>query len=129
VQFRYSRFTPEDYTRDQMLMRAVDQAPWVTFGQFRILAKRQGWTVVSLVAFVKGELDEPQRTLEHILKTGAAETVIAYTCLIELYQMATAKPVEVNPGYCACGRSSCVLGRQRYGTSACRSRAHQHRVA
>jgi hypothetical protein len=126
MQFRYSRFTPEDYTRDQMLMRAVDQAPCVTFGQFRILAKRQGWSVDSLAAFVKGELDEPKRTLERILKTGPADTVIPYTFLIELYQKAIAKPAEGKPtakGYYADGCGQRVMGRQKFASDACRKRA------
>jgi hypothetical protein len=82
AQFRYARFTVEDYNRDMDLMTRVNQAPCVTFGQFRILSKGQGWTVDSLAAFVKGELDEPKRTIERILKTGPSETVIPYTCLI-----------------------------------------------
>ena len=96
-QFRYDRFTVENYNRDRALMSQVDRAPCATFGQFRIVAKRQGWTVDYLAAFVKGELDEPKRTLERILKTGPAETLIPYSCLITLYQQATAKPGRESP--------------------------------
>jgi hypothetical protein len=42
AQFRYARFTLEDYNRDRTLMLRVDEAPCITFGQFRTLAKRQG---------------------------------------------------------------------------------------
>jgi hypothetical protein len=53
AQFRYASFTREDYNRDVALMERVDHAPCITFNQFRALAKRQGWTVDSLAAFVK----------------------------------------------------------------------------
>ena len=79
-----------------------------------------------LTAQVTGELDEPKRTLEPILKIGPTETVIPYTCLIELYQKATAKPAEGNPigkGYCADGCGQWVLGRQKFASDACRKRA------
>jgi hypothetical protein len=113
-QFRYARFTPEDYIRDQILMRAVDQAPCITFGQLRVLAKRQGWTVDSLAAFVKGELDEPKRTLDRLLKTGPADTVIPYTCLLQLYEKATAIP-QARPGEKSC---SCGCGGKSEANSA-----------
>lgn len=57
-------------------MKHVDQAPCITVKQFRGVAKREGWTVDSLTALVKGELDEPKRTIERILKTSPADTVI-----------------------------------------------------
>jgi len=62
----------------------------------RPTSERSG-TLDSLAAIVKGELDELRRTVERILKTGPADTVIPYTCLIELYQTATAKPAEGRP--------------------------------
>jgi hypothetical protein len=125
-QFRYARFAVEDYNLDRTLMTRVDEALCVTFGRFRHVAKQQGWTVESLAAFVKGELDEPKRRMERILKTGPVETVIPYTCLIELYQKATAKPAEGKPtgkGFCAdrCGQR--VIGRQKFASDACRKRA------
>jgi hypothetical protein len=126
AQFRYARFTPEDYNQDRALMVQVDQAPCITFGQFRHEAKQQGWTVDSLTAFVKGELDEPKRTVERILKTGSATTVIPYTCLIDLYQKATATPAQGKPtgkGYCADGCGQRVIGRQKFASDACRKRA------
>jgi hypothetical protein len=126
AQFRYARFTLEDYNRDRTLMLRVDKAPCVTFGQFRILVKRHGWTVDLLAAFVKGEMDEPKRTIERILKTGPADTVLPYGCLIELYHQATAKPAEGKPprkGYCADGCGERVMGRQKFATDACRKRA------
>jgi hypothetical protein len=107
-------------------MHVVDQAPCITFGQFRVLAKRQGWTVDSLAAFVKGGIDSSQRTLERILKTGPADTVIPYTCLIELYQKAKAKLMDgkaTGKGFCADGCGQRVLGRQKFARDACRKRA------
>jgi hypothetical protein len=85
----------------------------VTFAQFRALAKHQGWTGDFLVAFVKGKIDEPKRTVERILKTGPADNVIPYTCLIELYQKATVIP-SAPPGEksCACGCGGKIRGRQ-----------------
>jgi hypothetical protein len=126
AQFRYARFTLKDYNRDSTLMTQVDQALCVTFGQFRALAKRQGWTVDFLAALINGELDEPKRTLERILKTGPTDTVIPYTCLIELYQKTTAKPAEGKPtgkGFCAEGCGQRVMGRQKFASDACRKRA------
>lgn len=126
AQFCYARFIIENYNRDAALMERVDRSPCITFNQFRHVAKQQGWTVDSLATFVKGELDEPKRTLERILKTGPAETVIPYTCLIELYQRTTAKPPEGKPtakGYCADGCGQRVMGRQKFASDACRKRA------
>jgi hypothetical protein len=126
AQFRYASFTREDYNRDVALMERVDHAPRITFNQFRALAKRRGWTVDSLAVVVKGELDEAKRTIERILKTGPAETVIPYTCLIELYLKATAKPAEGTPtgkGCCADGCGQRVMGRQKFASDACRKRA------
>jgi hypothetical protein len=126
AQFRYARFTLEDEKRDVALMERVDQALCITSNQFRALAKRQGWTVDFPAAFVKGEMGEPKRTIERILKTGPVERVIPYTCLIELYQKATAKPAEGKPmdkGYCADGCGQRVIGRQRFANDACRKRA------
>jgi hypothetical protein len=71
-------------------------------------------------------MDEPKRTIERILKTGPVETVIPYTCPIELYQKATAKPAEGKPtdkGYCADGCGQRVIGRQKFASDACRKRA------
>jgi len=126
AQFRYARFTVEDYNRDRVLMARVDQASCVTFGQFRILAKRQGWTVDSLAAFVKGELDEPKRTIERILKTGQAETVIPYTCLLQLYEKATLTPPALaGEKSCAYGCAGKVRGKQKFATPAYQRRAHR----
>jgi hypothetical protein len=124
AQFRYARFTPEDYLRDQALMRQVDAAPCITFKQFRDVAKREGWTIEFLVEQVRGEIDEPKRTMERILKTGPADTVIPYGCLLELYQKASKKPAPVQrPGYCQDGCGQRVMGRQKFASDACRKRA------
>jgi len=107
-------------------MSQVDQTSCITFNQFRHVAKQRGWTIDSLTVLVKGELDEPKRTIERILKTGPTETVIPYTCLIELYQKATATPAEGKPtgkGYCADGCGQQVMGRQKFASDACRKRA------
>jgi hypothetical protein len=125
-QFRYSRFTVEDYNRDSASMTRVNQAPCITFKQFRDVAKRLGWTIDSLADQVRGEIDEPRRTIERILKTGPSETVIPYTCLIELYQNAAATPANWKPtgkGYCADGCGQRVMGRQKFASDACRKRA------
>jgi hypothetical protein len=59
AQFHYAQFTVEDYNRDSTLMLQVDETPCITFGQFRHVAKQPGWTVDSLTALAKGEIDEP----------------------------------------------------------------------
>jgi hypothetical protein len=82
--------------------------------------------VDSLAALVKGELEEPKRTVERILKTGPAETVIPYTCLIELYKKAAAKPgagKSTGKGFCGDGCGQRVIGRQKFASDACRKRA------
>ena len=125
AQFRYARFTSEGYLRDQALMRRIDATPCITFGDFRTLAKREGWTVDTLVAEARGEIDEPKRTLEHILKSGPVTTVIPYTCLIRLYQKTTAASTQRKPTgkvYCADGCGRRVIGRQKFATDACRKR-------
>jgi hypothetical protein len=126
TQFRYARFTLEGNNRDVALTERVDRTPCITFGQFRALAKRRGWTVDSLASWVKGELDEPKRTLERLLKTGPAETVIPYPCLTERYLKATATPAEgttTGQGVCADGCGQQVLGRQKFARDACHNRA------
>jgi hypothetical protein len=123
-QFRYARFNAEDYNRDVALMTQVDEAPCITFNQFMILAKRHGWTVDSLADHVRGAIEEPKQTMERILKTGPADTVIPYGCLLELYQKASKKPAPVQrPGYCQDGCGQRVMGRQKFASDACRKRA------
>jgi hypothetical protein len=101
--FRYASFTPEGYLKDQALMRAVDHAPSVTCGQFRALAKPQDWTEDDVVAECRGEIDEPRCTIHRILFTNPSDTVIPYTCLIQLYEKATAIPMA-QPGQKSCER-------------------------
>lgn len=127
-QFRYARFTPGDYLKDQALMRAVDKAPCITCGQFRAVAKRQGWTEDDVVAQCRGQIDELGRTIHRIMVTNPADTVIPYACMIEMYQKATSAP-KAQPGErcCACGCGGKVRGKQRFATSACQRRAHRQR--
>jgi hypothetical protein len=90
AQFRYARFTPERYNRDRALMVGVDQAPCVTFKQFRDLARRRGWSIVWVAGQMRGEVEDQKHTAERIMKTGPAETLIPYTSLLVLYNRGVA---------------------------------------
>src|SRR6266487_1177920 len=77
AQFRYARFSPQDYVSDWAFQRAVDQAPTITAKQFRELAKRREWSEAFVVEQCKADLDRPTQTIRWYLTQCAADTVIA----------------------------------------------------
>jgi hypothetical protein len=128
AQLHDARFTMENYNRDLSLMERVDRAPCITCAQLRAVAKQQGWTEEHLVKLCHGNIDEPIRTVKRILETNPPDTVIPYTCLIDLYHSVTHPPqARAGEGSCECGCGGEVIGKQRFSTSACRQRVHHHR--
>jgi hypothetical protein len=77
----------------------IDAAPAITFGQFRALAAREGWTEAFLIEQCKSHIDNPTETVRRILKGTDPEghrlvaTVIPYQPLIELYRKHHVRPV------------------------------------
>jgi hypothetical protein len=77
--------------------QAVENAPCITFGQFRHVANQQEWSIGWLVEQVKGEIDTPTDTVRRIMHGTLvdgkhqllADVITPYTCLIELFQQAT----------------------------------------
>jgi hypothetical protein len=103
---------------------AMDHAPCITFGQFRLVAKQREWSLAFLHETVRAEIERPTETLTRILRSGPRETVIPYTVLIELYHKATRpKPALAGEKSCGCGCGGQLRGRQRYASPACRKRA------
>jgi hypothetical protein len=127
---------PEQLEQREVLQQAVEEAPCITFGEFRNLAKQRGWIFEWLLEQVKGELDKPTDTLRRIMYGALVDgkhqllpdVVIPYTCLIELYQRATQpKPALTGEKACACGCGGALRGKQRYASPLCRKRAQRAR--
>jgi hypothetical protein len=120
----------------EVLPQAVENAPCITFGQFRHVAKQQEWSIVWLVDQVKGEIDTPTDTVRRIVHGTVvdgkhqllADRVLPYRCLIELYQRATTpKPPIVGIKACGCGCGDALRGKQQYASPLCRKRAQRAR--
>jgi hypothetical protein len=140
---REARYVGE-YGQDE-----IDNAPCITFQQFRRLVKQRGWSERWLIEQVKPYLDEPRETVHRILygahvpahecseQDGRVveahhepmdEVAIPYTCLIDLYHQATQPgPLPDGQRSCGCGCGQRVRGRQRYATPGCRQRAYRQR--
>jgi hypothetical protein len=126
---------------------AVEQAPCITFGQFRKVARQREWSLEWLVEQCKAELDRPTDTIRRVLEGARveghqqggkwvtpywddmSEVVLPYRCLIALYQRAT-EPVPALAGEraCACGCGAEVRGKQKYASAACRKRVSRKGV-
>jgi hypothetical protein len=97
--------------------RASPPPPELTCARFREVAKAHGWTLEWLVSQVGRSLDEPTRTLQRLLQDNDPETVIPYTCLIELVREASLPPpASEGEPVCKCGCRGAVVGRQSYAT-------------
>jgi hypothetical protein len=109
----------------------IEQAPCITFGQFRRGAQQREWSLEWLVEQYQGEIDRPTDTVRRVLQgtivagqhVSMAEVVLPYRCLIELYQQATTV-VPALPGEeaCPCGCGAALRGKQVYASDACRKR-------
>jgi hypothetical protein len=128
---------PEQLELREVSQQAVEEAPCITFGRFRHVAKQMGWTVEWLLEQVKGEIDKPTDMLKRLMHGALvdgkhqllAEVVLPYSCLIQLYLRAT-QPVPALAGEkaCACGCGALVRGKKRWARSGCRKRV-QRRAA
>ncbi len=126
AQFRYARFSPQDYVRHWAFHRAIDLAPIITAKQFRELAKRRKCSEAFLVEPCKAELDCPTQTIRWYLTQCRAETIISHCCLTDLYVKATQPTVPTSTPkrstHCACGCGVALRPKQRYASDACRMR-------
>jgi hypothetical protein len=137
----------DDSDQREISQAAVDQAPCITFGQFRKVARQREWSLEWLVEQSKAELDRPTETIRRVLEGARveshrqgdrwvapywddmAEVVVRYRCLIELYQRAT-QPTPTLPGEsaCACGCGGELRGKQKFASAACRKRVSRKGV-
>jgi hypothetical protein len=122
----------------------MNQAPCVTFREFRKVAKQHEWSVEWLVEQCRAALDRPTDTIRRVLEGARVEghwaagkwiaphwddmteVVLPYRCLIALYQRAT-QPVPVLTGEraCACGCGGKVAGRHKWASPGCRKRVQR----
>jgi hypothetical protein len=125
----------------------MNQAPCVTFREFRRVAKQHEWSLEWLVEQCKAELDRPTDTIRRVLEGAQveghwegrtwvtphwddmAEVVVPYRCLIALYQRAT-QPTPALPAEraCACGCGGKLRRKQKFASAACRKRASRKGV-
>jgi len=108
AQFKHARFTPHDYLRDWHLHRAIDQAPCVTCGQFRALAKRRGWSIECMTEQVQGELEDPKATIKRIMSLADPNTVIPYPVLPDLYHDKAQMRLKRGECQCGCGQRAAL---------------------
>jgi hypothetical protein len=127
-------------SRREISQSAIDQAPCITFGQFRKVARQREWSLEWLVEQCKAEIDRPTDTIRRVLEGARveghrqgerwvapywddmAEVALPYRCLIELYQRAT-QPALAGGRACVCGCGGSLRGRQKFASVACRKRA------
>ena len=126
----------EQLEQREVLQQAVEKAPYITFGQFRHVAKQRSWSIGWLLEQVKSEFDKPTETVRRIMQGAIVDgkhemltdVVIPYTCLIELYQRATGpKPALPEVKACGCGCGDALRGKQQYASAVCRKRAQRAR--
>jgi len=136
--------TMDDRQRCAISQAAIEQAPCITFGQFRKVARRRGWSLEWLVEQSKAELDRPTDTIRRVLEGARVEghregerwvapywddmteVVLPYRRLIELYQRATRpRPALDGERQCACGCGGLVRARRKWASPACRKRVQR----
>src|SRR5262245_4439462 len=127
----------EQQEQQEVSQQAIEKAPCITYGQFRQVAKRGGWTFGCLLKQVKDEIDKPTDTLRRVMHGSLvdgkhdmlADTVLPYTCLIELYQQATQpKPAVAGEKACTCGCGAKVTGKRKWAAPGCRKRVQRRSV-
>lgn len=134
----------EDNNQREISQSAIEQAVWVTFGQFRKVAQQREWSLEWLVEQCKADLDRPTDTLRRILEgarveghraggqwvpshwADMADVALPYRCLIELYQRAI-RPQTALAGErsCACRCEAQVKGRHKWASPGCRKRVQR----
>ena len=127
----------EELEQREVMQQTVEEAPYITFGQFRQVANQRRWTFGWLLEQVKDEIEKPTDTVRRILHGAlvngkhdmVADVVIPYPCLIELYQQATqSKPAVAGENACACGCGAKVTGKRKWATPGCRKRVQRRSV-
>jgi hypothetical protein len=120
-----------DTTVREVLQRAVDQAPCITFGQVRALAVKQGMSPSDLVAQFQEDVERPREVFTRVWDRRLGGVVMPYWAVIQWYQKTTA-PVLALAGEptCACGCGIRVWGRRKWAKPGCRMRVYrQSRMA
>jgi hypothetical protein len=145
--FKEKKDNMDDNDQREISQSAIEQAPCTTFGQFRKVARQREWSLEWLVEQCKAELDRPTDTIRRVLEgarveghwaTGKwiaphwddmADVVLAYRCLIGLYQRATRPhPALAGERTCACGCGEQLRGKQKFASAACRKRVSRKGV-
>jgi hypothetical protein len=130
AQFRYARFSPEDYLKDQALMRAIDLGKPVTIKQFSALVRTHGWSDEWLIACIEDDLDHADRAVKRVLHDEPADSTVIPRPLLNLYWRfkgvtpdAPSTATSALPGRtCAWGCGERVWGRQWFASQACQKR-------
>jgi hypothetical protein len=127
-----------------ILARARALLEGVTFGAFRQLVARRGWTAASVAALLAARqatfggprsspfYESPTAYLHRLLRRGHASDdarVIPYRCLLTLYVESIDREDVRRLGEisCRCGCGRALVGRRLYATGACRMRALRQR--
>ncbi len=137
AQFRYAKFTPEDYLKDQALMHRIDRAKTpITVKDFRRLARKHQWSEGWLIACIEDDLHHADRAVKRVLHDEPEGSTVIPRPLLDLYYRflnvkppakVAAAPIK-GPGLCGCGCGQKVWGKQIYSSSPCRSRVSRRRA-
>src|SRR6266498_4787463 len=132
-QFRYAKFTPEAYLKDQALMHAIELGKPVTVKQFRALVRTHQLSEAWLMACVEDDLPHADRLVRRLLHEDAAGSTTIPRPLLTLYWRfkdvtpdAPFTATSALPGRtCACHCGERVWGRQRFASQACQKRCYR----
>jgi hypothetical protein len=120
-----------DITVREVLQRAVDQAPCITFAQVRALAMKQGLTLRDLVGQFQEDVEHPREVFTRVWDKRLGGVVMPYWAVIQWYEKATASVLALaGEPTCACGCRVRVWGRRKWARPGCRLRVYrQSRMA